>query len=223
MQSWNGVSEHKSHTAGFLCLKSRNSPAWNIRRLVAAVFNGVRSLCIQLSSRGAALQRWPLRVKGMKSIVLPSCTRRHRYRHRCGWLSILIVHETNGCNYPLDSSEISNDEHPDDEAYNWIQKCGCCVENFNHFVPGERGKSRLCDFQIAKTKKKKGVGGENRGSSSALYYEQFIRIHLFTEQHLISHCLPLVVSLSPSPPSIQLHLLGWHEEYAFMSSRHPPR
>lgn len=39
------------------------------------------------------------------------------------WLTVdtHLVHEANGCNYPLDSSEISNDEHPKDEMYD----CEC--------------------------------------------------------------------------------------------------
>lgn len=92
------VSEHKLCTAGLICLKkSRNSPAWNIH----AVHTWFDGSCLQWSAlhmysiaiQGSVLQRGPLRVKGMNSIVLSSCTSRHCYRPRCGWLLIHLVHK----------------------------------------------------------------------------------------------------------------------------------
>lgn len=190
----------------------------SIRRLVAVVFNGVRSMCIQLSSRDAVLQRWPLRVKGMNSIVLFSCTKRHCYCHHCGWL---LLHT-----YCMKQMVAIIPSILLRLAMTNTQKMKCITECRNgdtalkilSLCPW--GKREITTLWLPNRKNKKRGGGENRGSSSALYYGA---VHSRTSLHGAALNLSHSHSTPPSPPSIQLHLLGWREEYAFMSSRHPPR
>lgn len=118
------------------------------------------------------------------------------------WLTVVthLLHEANGCNYPLDSSEISNDEYPKDEVYNWMQKWAYCVENFITLSLGEEGNH---DIMTSKSQKqKKGGGGRTEGALLLFIMEQFIRVHLFTEQHLIS------LTLTPPPlPHLQFSFI----------------
>lgn len=84
------------------------------------------------------------------------------------WLTVdtHLVHEANGCNYPLESSKISNDEHPKDEVYNWMRKWGYWVENLITLSLGEEGNH---DIVTSKSQKQKRGWGERTEGALLLF------------------------------------------------------
>lgn len=124
------------------------------------------------------------------------------------WLTVdtHLMHKANGCNYPLDSSGISSDEHPQDEACNWMQKWGYCVENCITLSLGEEGNH---DIETSKSQKqKRGGGREQRELFCSLLWAAHSRTSLRRAALNLSLCLPLVVP-PPSFPTFNSASFAW--------------